>query len=380
MFCARLGWAGHQVDPGGPVRAAADPVITRAVTRWVMPVVGAGVALALIFLMYRDLDFGRFVSEVAKAKPSWIILLGATILLEHCVQGWKWRQLLFELKPISSLHLTGAFLAGYAANFLVPLGISPLVRSWLVARMNGLKMVTVLVTTVISRFIDGIVFAILACLVAVAGQIPSVEGNLRIGLMVAGGLNLVLFGGILWLLYRSRASLTRDDSLLGRLIDRLAALWHARLDGLRAGTAEGIIWPMERKRQAAVIAASFAMKGIASIHFLFAGLAVGVTLGVFDYLFLMVFAGFALVLARFIRVPGGFVIGSAFALNVLGVPDEPAVAMILFTHISSTLLVGGIGLVVLWQSGLHIRRLSSGDEETGPAPLPAADKLPIDER
>jgi hypothetical protein len=39
----------------------------------------------------------------------------------------------------------------------------------------------------------------------------------------------------------------------------------------------------------------------------------------FDYLFLMVFAGFSIVLSRFVRVPGGFIIGSAFAFHLLGV-------------------------------------------------------------
>ena len=97
------------------------------------------------------------------------------------------------------------------------------------------------------------------------------------------------------------------------------------------------------------------MKMIAATHFLWAGLAVGVVLTPFDYLFLMVFAGFALVLARFIRVPGGFVIGSGFALKQLGVPDEPALAMILFNHILTVVLMVGIGLLFLWRSGGDIR-------------------------
>ena len=71
----------------------------------------------------------------------------------------------------------------------------------------------------------------------------------------------------------------------------------------------------------------------------------------------MVFAGFALVLGRFIRVPGGFVIGSGFALKLLGVPDETAVAMILLTHAMALVLVVGIGTFVLWRSGMSIRLL-----------------------
>jgi len=58
--------------------------------------------------------------------------------------------------------------------------------------------------------------------------------------------------------------------------------------------------------------ASIVVKIIATASFWWAGPAVGNTLSVPNYLFLMVFAGFALALARFVRLPGGFVIGSGF--------------------------------------------------------------------
>ena len=98
------------------------------------------------------------------------------------------------------------------------------------------------------------------------------------------------------------------------------------------------------------------MKVISATHFLWAGLAVGVVLSVFDYLFLMVFAGFSLVLARFIRVPGGFIIGAGFALNLLGVANEQALVMILFNHVLSIVLMVGIGLAYLWRCGIDIRQ------------------------
>ncbi len=107
-----------------------------------------------------------------------------------------------------------------------------------------------------------------------------------------------------------------------------------------------------------MIGASLGMKAIAASHFLWAGLAIGVVLRPFDYLFLLVFAGFALVLARFIRVPGGFVIGAGFALNILGVADEAALAMIMFNNIFSILLMVGIGLMVFWRSGVKLRTLT----------------------
>jgi len=106
------------------------------------------------------------------------------------------------------------------------------------------------------------------------------------------------------------------------------------------------------------------MKIIAATHFLWAGLAVGIVLAPFDYLFLMVFAGFALVLARFIRVPGGFVIGSGFALKLLGVADEQALTMVLFNYILASALMVGPGLLFLWKSGVDIRTARIAAAET----------------
>ncbi len=324
-------------------------------TRWVIPVAGAALAIGALFWLYRGLDLDRFLSAVADADAGWLLLLAGTILAEQLVRGWKWRQILFDLKPISSWRLFGAVLAGYGIGVLIPLGISPLVRSWLIARLEGLRMACVLMTAAIERFLDGIVFALFAGLVASVARIPDVEGNVRIGLAVAGALNLVLFAGLLYVVFVGRSPLGRDEARLSRWVDWLAAKGGWRFEGLRSAIREGIVWPRERRRQAGAVLASVVIKIIAATHFLWAGLSVGVILAFFDYLFLMVFAGFTLVLARFIRVPGGFVIGSGFALKLLGVPDEQALAMILLNYFLSIILMVGPGLFVLWRSGVDIR-------------------------
>ncbi len=332
--------------------------IFRLVLRWLIPAMGAALAIGVLFWLYRDLDFDRFIAGLATAEPGWLLALAATILAEQLLRGWKWRQILYDLKPISSWRLFGAILAGYGVGTLIPLGVSPIIRSWLIARLENLRLASVLVTAAIERFIDGVVFAAIVGVVALAGQIPNVEGGLRTGLAVAGVLNLMLFGALLWLLFSARGSLDRRDAPVSRALDWLASKGGGRLAGIRPAIAEGILWPHARWRQWGVIAASLGMKAIAASHFLWAGLAIGVVLRPFDYLFLLVFAGFAMVLARFIRVPGGFVIGAGFALNILGVADEAALAMILFNNTFSILLMVGIGLMVFWRSGVKLKTLT----------------------
>ncbi len=336
----------------------------RILRRWLPPVLGGVVAMALIFWLYRDLDFGRFLTGLRDAHVGWIAMLALTILLEQVVNGWKWRQILHDVKPVRTLRLTGALLAGYGANVLVPLGISPLVRSWLIARMEDLKMGTVLTTTIIARFIDGVVFALFAGLVAMAGKVPQIEGNLELGLAVAGALNFALFGAALWAMFRFRALFAREGPLICRLFDWIATWFRANGAVLRGSLCDGVVWPRNPRHRLNVLLGAVGAKLVSATHYLWAGLAVGVVLAPFDYLFLMVFAGFSLVLSRFVRVPGGFVIGSAFAFRLLGVPEEQALLMILFNFVMSIVVVVGGGLIVLWQSGIDIRRARQAAEAT----------------
>lgn len=324
--------------------------------RWGAPLIGAAVALVLIFMLYGSLDFGKFLDGLRSANLIWVVILAVTILLEQFFNGWKWRQILHDVKPVDTFRLTGALLAGYGANVLVPLGISPLVRAWIIARLEQLKMATVLTTTIISRFIDGVVFALFAGVLALVGQMPQVEGNLELGLSVAGALNIVLFGGLLWAMFRFRTLFASDGPVICRLFDWVAARMRANGPGLRTAICDGVIWPRNAMRRVAVFVGAIAAKLIAATHFVWAGLAVGVVLAPWDYIFLMLFSGFIMVLGRFVRIPGSFIFGAGIALQMLGVPPETALLMILFNYIMTILLVVGIGLIVLWQSGIDIRR------------------------
>ena len=172
-------------------------------------------------------------------------MLALAILIEQLIQGWKWRQLLYDLKPISSLRLTGAFLAGYCANCFVPLGVSPLVRSWLVARLEKLKMSSIIVTTTISRFIDGVVFCLLAIGLALVGNFPRIDGDLQTGIAAAGIVNFGVFSAALWALFYSRRTFKNTNTNISRAVDKLAVRSRGFLGNLRSGLIDGIIWPSQ---------------------------------------------------------------------------------------------------------------------------------------
>jgi hypothetical protein len=326
--------------------------------------IAAMLATGVLYFAFRHLDLGRLYDIILGAEPLWLLALAISIPIEQVLRGWKWRQILFDIRPVGTLRLFSAVMVGYFANMMIPIGLSPLVRAWLIARLEALKISTVLLTTAIERFVDGIVFAVLVGVLVIFAVLPETEGNLRLGLMVAGSGSLVLFIGLIGGLFLVKNHLIDANSLVGRFVAWLETLFGGRLAGIGLGMAEGITWPKSHWRGSGIILASIAMKMISTSHFLWVGLVFGILLSPFDYLFIMVVTGFALIVSRFIRVPGGGIMGSAFALKLLGIADEEALTMVLVVHFSVMALVAGIGAIAMWNSGLTVLELRRATRES----------------
>ena len=334
--------------------------------RW-WPIGGALIgALALGWVLWR-LDYARLQDIVVQANVGFLLLVPLTIAVEQLMRAWKWRQLMHGIRPIGTLRLFGAIMAGYFANFLIPLGISPIVRSWLVARLENLRMGTVLATAAIDRLVDGVVFTGFVAFAIGFAVFPDPDGDIRLGLVIGGVGSLVLFSFLLFALarWKKRAGHGEgwddgwDDGWTARLGARLPARFAGSIKGFLPSFAEGIVWPDEIRRGVGIVIASIGIKLVAMTHFLYAGLAFGVALRPAEYVFLLVFLGFLIILTRLARIPGGFIVGSVFALDLLGVAGEEALAMVLLVHFSNLITVSTIGAFALWRNGVAIADLRS---------------------
>ena len=224
-------------------------------------------------------------------------------------------------------------------------------------------MSAVLATVAIDRLIDGVVFVLLVAVVLTLAVFPDPTGNLLLGLAVGAGGSL-LFTALLWLLTQYKRGMADAASLLHRLILRLPGSLAERSQALMASFAEGIIWPAALWRRVAILLSTIVIKLVAATHFLWAGLAFGVLLRPLDYLFLIVFLGFIVILTHFARLPGGFIVGAIFALGLFGVTEEQALAMVLVVQISSLSSVAAIGAFALWREGVAIGDLQVRQERS----------------
>jgi uncharacterized membrane protein YbhN (UPF0104 family) len=268
------------------------------------------------------------------------------------------------LRPgVGTLRLFGAIMAGYLVAILIPFGFGTVARSWLVARREELGFAAVLGTVVLDRLTDGFVFACLVPVALISVAMPpdaAESGHIRVALAWGGAVSFALFAFLVVGLAVYRRDARRADGRIAQALDRaLPARWALRARSAAAALAEGTVWPAARWRLASILLASVAMKLIAATIFLWAGLSIGFALQAPEYLFLLVFIGFLVILGHFARISGSFIAGAVFALGLLGVPPEEALAAALVVEASNILSVAVVGAISLWRQGVALGELQA---------------------
>ena len=248
-------------------------------------------------------------------------------------------------------------MVGYLSNHVAPVRVSPLVRAWLIARLEALRVGTVLASIALDRIVDGFVFVGFTVAALAFVGFPDEAGTVRDGLVWGAAGSLAVFSalvaGLLFLRCVAFRGTVLPNMLLRRLPDRLAR----PVDAFAVLFAAGIVLPREGWRRAMIVATSIAMKAVAALHLVFAGLAFGVLLAPMQYVFIMVFLGFLIILAGMLRIVGGFTVGAVFVLGGFGVEVETALAMAVIVQAASFLTLVATGAIALWAEGISLGEL-----------------------
>lgn len=323
--------------------------------RWAALALG----IALVAWVLRDMDVARFLRIVAKAELWPLLILPVAITAEQLVRAFKWRQLLRPLRMVRVWRLFGATMAGYLANLAAPVRVSPLVRAYLVARLEGLSTATLLATVSLDRLTDGLVFVAFTMLALAFAEFLDATGALWPTLMWAGVVSFVLFGVLMAGLFAGRRWFERRSGPLVPLGPTawLPRSWREPVSGAVQRFFAGALWPQGLGLPCLIVGSAIAIKLLAIGHFFWVGLAFGVALGPVDYLFLMVFIGFIVILTSTLRLVGGFTAGAVYVLQGLGVDVETALAMTLTVQAISLATVAATGSAALWIQGVRLSTL-----------------------
>jgi uncharacterized protein (TIRG00374 family) len=167
----------------------------------------------------------------------WVALAIALDLSAYLVQGWRWRTLLQPVIRLGFWRTVQAIFVGLFANEVLPLRTGELIRCYLLAHWNNLRISLSFASAAVERLIDGVF--LVACFLITAGLIRGIPRDLEILVQILGSLLILLAVALFWIVARRQQahavfSESKWSATLRHVIDGLHLMGNPRTLGSTA--------------------------------------------------------------------------------------------------------------------------------------------------
>jgi hypothetical protein len=126
---------------------------------WLKLIIGVAVAVAMVWLAFRQTDFGSVWAEITAIRV--LPMLGAVILatLPFALRVPRWRLLLRhdDGSAIAARPMWHAIAIGFAANNVLPFRLGEVLRMGAIARLTGVPFPSALSSVAVERLLDALV-------------------------------------------------------------------------------------------------------------------------------------------------------------------------------------------------------------------------------
>jgi uncharacterized protein (TIRG00374 family) len=332
------------------------------------------IAVALVALFLNNVDLRRVASAILGARPEWLALSLATMVINLAIRALRWQYL---LEPLGRTTFASAFRAtavGFAASAVLPARAGEVIRPYFLARQAPLDQRDTMTATgafatiILERLLDTVtVLVLLASFVFFFGTDLAGVNPTAFALVKWAGVSaaVVSFAALAVLFV-----LAGDPARLGRAMARLEQVLPSALAGLIAKIAEKFARGLGAIRRPGRLLIALAWS-----FPLWLCICLGIWAVAIAFRFAIPFTGSFLLLALLVlgvAVPTPGAIGGfheAFRVGATvfyGAPDDAAVGAAIVLHALSILPVLLLGLVFAAQEGLNIggmRRLANQAEQ-----------------
>lgn len=343
--------------------------------RWRL-LAGGLLAGLLLFVFFRGIDWASLGHALRQARPGYLAGVVAATVVVYLARAWRWGYLLAPLSRVPYSHLVSATLVGFMSGLLVPRA-GEIVRPYLVARRQGIRIPAALASIILERLFDLLTVLVLFALYlyvlpAPAAQRPgALLDLLRRGGILVGAAALVLLAVLL--AFHVHAG--RAMGFIDRLLRHLPAWLCSRLShALRAFSGGLAVLQAPGPHLLAIAFQSLVVWLAIALGIDWTNRAFGLELPFHAAFLLIAF----LVVGVSIPTPGfvgGFHQFYLLALTeVFGVDKVTAAAAAIACHALSSLPVLVLGLALLGREGLSLGKVA---EMAGREELPAGRELGV---
>jgi uncharacterized protein (TIRG00374 family) len=219
------------------VVSIADQPQRRKIPNWLPQVLGYGLSAGCLFWVLHGYPISELGPTLRSLDWRWVTLAVLADLSVYVVHGWRWTTLLGPVSQLNLWRTVQAIYIGLFANEVLPLRTGEVIRCYLLAHWNDLRLSLTFASAAVERVIDGI--WMLAAFLVTASFVRGIPRDVLILVQLLGALLLACAAVLFWIIrHRQHAhavlSESRWSATLRHIIEGLHLMGNPRTLGLTA--------------------------------------------------------------------------------------------------------------------------------------------------
>jgi glycosyltransferase 2 family protein len=171
----------------------AGPAQRSRIPSWLPQALGYSLSAICLVWVLHGYDFNRLANDFRTLDWRWVALAVAADLVVYICHGWRWQTLLSPVARLNFWRTVQSIYIGLFANEVFPLRPGEVIRCYLLAHWNGLRLSVGFASAALERVIDGLwmlaAFLVTAAISrAVPGEIVYAAEFMAVMLVVAVGI------------------------------------------------------------------------------------------------------------------------------------------------------------------------------------------------
>jgi uncharacterized protein (TIRG00374 family) len=202
---------------------------------WLPQVLGYSISAGCLIFVLRGYRFDELGPSLRTLDYRWVALAVVTDFAVYLVHGCRWTTLLFPVARVNVWRTVQAIYIGLFANEVLPLRPGEVIRCYLVAHWNDLRLSLTVASAVVERLIDGI--WIVVTFFITASVVRGIPRDLTIMVRSFGALLLLCAGVLFWIaIHKHHAHATLNEGrwsvTLRHIVEGLHLMGNPRTLGL----------------------------------------------------------------------------------------------------------------------------------------------------
>ena len=179
-----------------------DSPSRRKMPSWLPQLLGYGLSIGCLLWVLHGYPINDLMPAIRSLDWRWVSVAILADFAVYVAHGWRWNTLLAPVVRLRLWRTVQAIYVGLFANEVLPLRAGELIRCYLLAHWNDLRLSLGFASAAVERLIDG-VWMLLAFLIT-AGFVRGMPKDLIILVQILGALIVLSAGGLFWIVSSRR--------------------------------------------------------------------------------------------------------------------------------------------------------------------------------